>query len=79
MTLATTIDIMIAQTEKVIQINARTRDLALADDDFAYYERCKLFSKRLWELHSKLIVARAEIIDLCIHGCTAVTAELEVV
>lgn len=76
MTLTKAIDIMIAQTERAMQVNANNRDLALADGDFAYYERCKNFSKRLATLHSKLIVVRGEITNLGIYGCTAVFTEL---
>ncbi len=76
MTLTKAIDIMIAQTERTMQINANNRDLALADGDLNYYDKCERFGRRLATLETKLRVARAEITDLGIHGCTAVFTEL---
>ena len=77
MTLTNAIDVMIAQTERAMQINADNGAMAFADGDLDYYDKCGRFGRRLAILESKLRVARAEITDLCIHGCTAVTAELE--
>lgn len=77
MTLVNAMDIVIAQTEKAIQANAKERTLALEDGDIVQYERMERCSRRLNSLHSKLIVARAEVTDLSIHGCKAVFTELE--
>lgn len=76
MTLTKAIDIMIAQTERAMQVNANNRGLALADGDLNYYDKCGRFGRRLAILETKLRVARAEITDLGIHGCTAVVTEL---
>lgn len=73
MTLVQSIDLVIAQTEKAIQINGNNGRVALANDDLTRYDEICRFGKRLNSLHSKLIVTRAEITDLCIHGCIAVT------
>lgn len=77
MTLINVIDVMIAQTERAMEINADNGAMAFADDDLDYYDKCGRFGRRLAILESKLRVARAEITDLRIHGCTAVTAEFE--
>lgn len=76
MTLTNAIDVMIAQTERAMQINADNGAMAFADGDLDYYDKCGRFGRRLYSLHTKLIVARAEITDLGIHGCTAVIVEL---
>lgn len=76
MTLTKAIDIMIAQAERALQINADNRALALCDGDLNYYDKCGRFGRRLAILETKLRVARAEITDLGIHGCTAVFTEL---
>ena len=75
MTLVNAIDIVIAQTEKAIQINGNNGRTAFAEGDFLYSEKIERFGKRLNSLHSKFIVARAEITDLCIHGCVAVCTD----
>ena len=72
MTLVQAIDLVIAQTEKAIQINGTNARLAFANGDIDYGDKIERFGKCLNSLHSKLIVARAEITDLCIHGCVAV-------
>ncbi len=72
MTLVQAIDLVIAQTEKAIQINANNGRLAFAEGYINYYDKTKRFSTQLNMLHTKLIIARAEITDLCIHGCVAV-------
>ena len=73
MTLVQAIDLVIAQTEKAIQINGNNGRLAFLKGDINYCDKIERFGKRLNALHSKLIVTRAEITDLCIHGCIAVT------
>lgn len=73
LTLINAMDLAVAQTEETIQINARLRDDAYAKGDITYGDRLDRFSKRLLSLHSKLIVARAEVSDLCLRGCVAVT------
>ena len=75
MTLVQAIDLVIAQTEKAIQINANNRKLAFASGDINRGDKIERFGKRLNILHSKLIVARAEITDLCVHGCVAVCTD----
>lgn len=73
MTLINAMDLAVAQAEETIAINARVRDDAYAKGDITYGDRLDRFSKRLWSLHSKLIVARAEVTDLLIRGCVAAT------
>ena len=75
MTLVQAIDLVIAQTEKAIQINANNGRLAFAEGYINYYDKTMRFSKQLNMLHIKLIVARAEITDLCTHGCVAVCTD----
>lgn len=72
MTLANAIDVVIAQTEKAIRINADNRASALADGDLRRYDQFAAFAKQLNSLHSKFIVARAEITNLAIYGCSAI-------
>lgn len=72
MTLINAIDLAIAQTEKSIKINADNGAAAFADGDLNYHEKIRRFGKQLNILHSKFIVARAEITNLSIHGCDAV-------
>lgn len=76
MTLTKAIDVVIAQAERAIQINADNGAMAFADGDLNYYDKCGRFGRRLAILETKLRVARAEITDLGIHGCTAVFTEL---
>lgn len=71
LTLIEVMDLSIALAERAIQYNARVRNEAYAEGDITYGGRLDRFSKRLQSLHSQLIVARAEVTDLFIHGCEA--------
>ena len=77
MTLITAFDLLIAQLEEAIQINGHLRNTARNESDELRYNRLNSFSRRLNSLHSKMIVARAEVTNLCIHGCVAVASTLE--
>lgn len=74
MTLVNAADLLIAQIETAIRINGRLRAEAFSEGDKTKFNRLERFSRRLNVLHSKAIVARAEVTDLCIHGCVAVTS-----
>lgn len=75
MTLVNAADLLIAQIETAIRINGRLRAEAFSEGDMTKWKHLNRFSRRLNVLHSKAIVARAEVTDLCIHGCVAVTSE----
>ncbi|MBR0103595.1 MAG: hypothetical protein IJQ01_08890 [Selenomonadaceae bacterium] len=75
MTLVNAADLLIAQIETAIRINGRLSDEAFSEGDETEFNRLERFSRRLNVLHSKAIVARAEVTDLCIHGCVAVRSE----
>ena len=75
MTLVNAADLLIAQIETAIRINGRLRAEAFSEGDETEFNRLNRFSRRLNVLHSKAIVARAEVTDLCIHGCVAVTSK----
>ena len=74
MTLVNAADLLIAQIETAIRINGRLRREAFDEGDMTKWKRLNRFSRRLNVLHSQAIVARAEVTDLCIHGCVAVTS-----
>ena len=75
MTLVNATDLLVAQIETAIRINGRLRAEAFSEGDETKFNRLERFSRRLNVLHSKAIVAHAEVKDLCIHGCVAVTSE----
>ncbi|MBQ4495663.1 MAG: hypothetical protein II968_07825 [Selenomonadaceae bacterium] len=75
MTLVNAADLLIAQIETAIRINGRLRRAAFDEGDMTKWKHLNRFSRRLNVLHSKAIVARAEVTDLCIHGCVAVTSK----
>ena len=75
MTLVNAADLLIAQIETAIRINGRLRRAAFDEGDMTKWKHLNRFSRRLNVLHSKAIVARAEVTALCIHGCVAVTSE----
>ncbi len=77
MTLVNSFDLLVAQIEKAIQINGRLRREAQEAGDLTKYNRLVKFGRRLNSLHAKMIVARAEITNLCIYGCDAVTSPLD--
>lgn len=68
MTLVTAFDLLIAQIEKAIQINARLQDDARDYCNWDKFDRLERFNRRLNSLYNKSIISRNEVTDLCIHG-----------
>ena len=73
MTLVEAADLLIAQIEKAIMINGRLRREAFDEGDMTKWKHLNRFSRRLNVLHTKARVIRAEVTDLVVHGCVAVT------